>query len=207
MTDFPIEAVFANTASDLLAGRGAELVEVCSGTSRDVVRKAQLLYAVQIRMVAVLKLLPQRHKVQKNVARRPKRQPLDEAATVSEHTIIFNSSGTRAHSLVCRASVATAATFVRDWMKSECKDKGAVANYTYKPIHSSGMCIGKQTIHISHRIMQYRGLLYCRRCGHRGPTRIDKLALCCEAPAKAGRSNLLAIAKGKLPQGMKEWPA
>ena len=74
MTDFPIEAVYANTAADHLASQGAELVEVSSSIANDIVKRAQMLYAVQLRMVAVMQELPSRKKVDRQPVPRKKQR-------------------------------------------------------------------------------------------------------------------------------------
>ena len=78
--------------------------------------------------------------------------------------------------------------------------------------------VKRHNTHPSHRIGIYKGLIYCRECGARGPTKLVRLRQPCD-PRKVvtasgvtklesqnGQSNLDAIRAGKLPIGLIQWP-
>ena len=69
------------------------------------------------------------------------------------------------------------------------------------PIHK-----GDKSIHCSHNIYSYRGLIYCLKCGAVGTNQIRLLAKPCEPPNSNRKSALNRILAGKLPQGQTKWP-
>ena len=60
--------------------------------------------------------------------------------------------------------------------------------------------------HHSHRLFVYRGLVYCNKCGARGPSRLNKLADACEPPSADGQRMLNAVRAGVVPPGLDSWP-
>jgi hypothetical protein len=61
--------------------------------------------------------------------------------------------------------------------------------------------------HSSHKLQLHQGLTFCSNCGRWGARRIAKLGEVCPGqPVGAGPAALAALALGKKPQGLQEWP-
>ena len=71
--------------------------------------------------------------------------------------------------------------------------------------HQPKIQVGTQTIHASHRIAQYRGLVWCWRCGLVGQSRLQGLAAECRPVRARGQRNLSKLRKGQ-PPPQYEWP-
>ena len=68
--------------------------------------------------------------------------------------------------------------------------------------------VGKFSTHYTHTMSVHRGLLFCKKFGCRGPSKLVHLKEPCN-PALDGSyvaANLSAIREGKLPQGLVQWP-
>ena len=91
------------------------------------------------------------------------------------------------------------------WLTTKCKGPNLDSSDRPIAIPCERIHMGSTSIHHSHKINTYRGLLYCQVCGSRGPT-LKKLALDCQPLGHYGRTNLLNISKGKLPIGLSKWP-
>ena len=52
----------------------------------------------------------------------------------------------------------------------------------------------------------FKGLIYCTKCGNRGPSKLVNLSLPCTLPTDYGLRNLAAINEGRLPEQLDKWP-
>ena len=70
--------------------------------------------------------------------------------------------------------------------------------------------IGHQYTHETHELYNYKGLVYCKRCGGYGATKLIRLATRCVPidpnVRSHGSNNLENIRNGKLPRFVKYWP-
>ena len=74
------------------------------------------------------------------------------------------------------------------------------------PIH-----IGGSTLHSSHQLWFYRGLVFCRTCGFYAAHKAQKLKLPCglgyeSLPSPRGYDNIQRILSDKLPRALAAWP-
>ncbi len=74
---------------------------------------------------------------------------------------------------------------------------------------SASIWLGGRSVHHSHSVSSYRGLLFCQHCGMVSARRLRGLLHPC--PGTRGRTaygafNLGAISAHKFPRGIKEWP-
>ena len=72
----------------------------------------------------------------------------------------------------------------------------------FKTIHA-----GNTPTHVSHALYEYRGLVYCNKCGCRGEShRLRKLSKPCQSPTQYGRDAIMALANGRPPPRLSHWP-
>ena len=87
----------------------------------------------------------------------------------------------------------------KQWLLSHCTAIGSSADRpTVLPYES--MHIGNRIAHHTHRLMIYRGLVYCNKCGCIGTNQLRKLGGPCLPPtATYGIPNLRMLHDGILP--------
>ena len=70
--------------------------------------------------------------------------------------------------------------------------------------------IGNRITHESHSLSNFKGLVYCKRCGASGSQRLYKLASQCipvnPQVQSHGQDALNNIKEGRLPRHIKVWP-
>ena len=102
---------------------------------------------------------------------------------------------------------------LRYWLTCKCSSNtsacttsvAAVADRPY-PVPDNVIHIGNQCSHISHKLMRYRGLVYCNNCGAKGLIHMRLLARQCEPPNSGGKQLLKCIRNDKMPPGLDQWP-
>ena len=79
-----------------------------------------------------------------------------------------------------------------------------------RPLSAEIFQVGSKSIHVSHKLNIFKGLMYCRRCGCRASTKgasfIKKLSHPCMPPGAHGLENLKRLSQGKLPRRVTQWP-
>ena len=68
------------------------------------------------------------------------------------------------------------------------------------------MHMGNLSAHVSHKLLTLRGLVYCKKIGGRSTEKFHKLSKPCQPPTQYGKQTLAALAEGKLPYGVNNWP-
>ena len=84
---------------------------------------------------------------------------------------------------------------------------GAIGHPVDKPVPLpyEAVHIGNQLAHYIHKLQIYRGIVYCRICGMRGPTKLHNLAHPCKPPTAYGKQVLSSLNQGRLPAGLSNW--
>ena len=105
----------------------------------------------------------------------------------------------------CFSSVSMHDHSVKHWLATPCHHIGSNHDrprfLAYKSMH-----IGHKIAHVSHKLMIFRNLVYCNRCGMRGTNQLRKLSRVCAPPTEYGRESLQRLNQGKLPPNMSSWP-
>ena len=158
---------------------------------------------IQKRLVAIVKDFPARP--------RPKLGPkidkmsLDHTIILSSHTIYRR--GGRFYCARCRQSHPRAG--VEHWPSSSCNQIGTSSDKP-TPLEFGRYRAGNQVAHFSHSLLEFRGLVYCRKCGFRSHTKMHNLARPClpdgRTVTNAGKANINEISKGLLPYNQLAWP-
>ena len=109
----------------------------------------------------------------------------------------------------CGQSYHNKHEYVRKWLVTDCPKLHSDEDRP-RPLPLELLHIGNQSIHHSHRINTFRGLVYCRVCGARaGSTAtgfLKLLAKPCTLPGTYGKDNIKRLSEGRLPRGVKCWP-
>ena len=103
--------------------------------------------------------------------------------------------------MVCRTFTSRA--LLEDWLNTPCP--GVVQTF-------AGVRSGRRLVHVTHRLRQTRGVLWCKACGHYAVNRCDLLASRCmcigfkRQPSLAGKAFLKRVMVGLPPAGYARWP-
>ena len=107
----------------------------------------------------------------------------------------------------CLQSFSVKDPMAKQWILSCCLAIGTSADQPTPIIHQT-LHIGKQVSHITHHLMTYKGLIYCKKCGGFTSTyKLHKLAKPCIPPTLTGLAALKAISCNRKPVGIQDWPS
>ena len=100
------------------------------------------------------------------------------------------------------------------WLKGSCNSSSAlgcsIRASMVKPVRvlNEGRAIARQQAHASHEVWQYKGLMFCMRCGAVGSRKAQLLVAECRGwTSKHGRGVLEDIGADLVPRGFRIWPA
>ena len=155
-------------------------------------------------LVTIIINLPERKIDKKDKPDKVPKETVSQLLLNTQHTICAD--GTRVSCSVCLSSYRISDSACKDWLKSPCT---AMRPPHYKHTHIDELTsihIGNNTIHVSHNLFKYRGLLYCLKCGALGTKQVRHLAKPCQPPTETGTRNIQCLLAGKKPAGILEWP-
>ena len=195
--------ILANDLADKQAGKAAKRHEISLNISTSFIYYHYLARRIQKRLSKIITCLPNRHK-RKVPKQMYKISPsLEDRFADSLHFPFLDHGKVRcARCLDCLPSFGPT---LCKWLKSECINLDFETDRP-TPYPKEFIQIGKQTSHPSHRLCQFNGLIFCRRCGYYGKNRMIHLASPCDRPGQQGLANLVALRAGRLPQGLFAWP-
>ena len=162
---------------------------------------------IQHRLTVILMSLPprERHKTRTSQQDIPRGPSISEILVQSTH--IVHTSPSRVSCARCRNSFALSDPSAKHWLMSACS---AIATSADRPVPLpfEEIHIGNKFTHISHQLMEYRGLVYCRKCGCRSARAVLRnLGSKCSVPSQTyGVPSLKALREGRLPPGLTGWP-
>ena len=137
------------------------------------------------------------------------RVPLETLLALSTHKLV--KKGNRYNCLACPSSFSCKDPAFRHWIQANCTGSAEVPEspHLYRPVRIHDPThLGNQMSHSSHRLYNYRGLIYCNKCGARsGANQFRKLARPCSELTEPGQVVLNKINKGLMPPGVTSWPA
>ena len=196
--------VKANDHADKQAGLIAERVRVPLHVSAPVIYYTHLTRRIQKRLATILINLPKR--TRRQIAPKVKAtssKSLDYLIANSNHVAYYNDS--RVVCARCRNSFHISDRSLTPFLEGPC---GAIGHPVDKPVPLpyEAVHIGNQIAHHTHKLQIYRGIVYCRICGMRGPTKLHNLAHPCKPPTAYGKQVLSSLNQGRLPAGLSNWP-
>jgi hypothetical protein len=198
-----IEEVEGNSVADILAEVAAHANELPLHITRPYLRNIRLVKRIQLRLAAILTILPNRPKQISSAIKRSYLS-ITEEIEISDHTVFPPSTYFPFyHCACCKSYIAQHSSSLRSWIRSSCLP---VQDDSVKPVPLPiGTKINNKPGHISHRIFSLQGTTYCIKCGAYGsPQRVQNLLKECGPITTAG-SNFLAHIKneGVVPNGSK----
>ena len=163
----------------------------------------KLVTKIQHRLVTIMCSLPSRPKVSK--VHKVKEAPIPWFNIETKH-IPFE-DGSRITCARCKNSFHHKDPNLKRWLTTGCAAIGSAADRPI-PLPYEAIHIGNRNVHSSHNLNQYRGLVYCSKCGCRSEGSVlKKLSQPCQPPTKSyGAPAVKALLNGKKPPGMKVWP-
>ena len=189
-----------NGWADKLAEEAAEECKVSIQAMTDCKFYYRLIKLVQWRLIRISQSLPKRDKYKTVRTPQEEQQTFQDKCDESRHQL--DRSGDRMSCSVCMDSFLIKDPSFLHWLAgrcvSACSPSGNISN---KQIH-----IGNQYVHYTHRLVNHKGLVYCRKCGSRATKLIKLLAKPCEPPSKAGQRTLDCVKQNRPPPGFACWP-
>jgi len=198
--------VLANDNADQLAAKAAEEFKLPINITTPYIFQVKRIKKIQVRLTTIGLYLPQRDK------RKEDKEPKvtinkDNALAETSHNIIQVNN--RYKCTVCLNSFRRDDKGFKHWLITQCvkpSNESIISLHTPVKVNTH-IHLGNSTVHTSHNMYDYRGIMYCNVCGARtGMDQMRYLSKQCQPPGPGGKALLLAIAKNKLPAGLKEWP-
>ena len=204
LSDWDIEC---NDKADQLADQAATLASATIPVpiATNIIYYVSLVSRIQKRLATIIMNLPSREstpcsKSKESVAK----ETIGDLVAQSLHSISL-SNGNRYSCSVCKSNFKKYDPGLRSWLKGSCVNHNP-RDY-HKPFRvTDSIHIGNNTTHQSHDIYNYRGVIYCNKCGNFGVKHFNNLSRQCQPPRTAGVRLLKCIDTGQLPVGVSEWP-
>ena len=196
--------VHGNNSADGKAGDAAKKFALPLNVTSAVSYYYRLISKIQLRFISIVLNLPNRAKSTKQRVPLILNDPIESLISKSSHVIHRNHN--RITCLRCSNSFNIKDSSLRSFLQSQCFAIGTNAD---KPVlvPLEIKHIGNKSTHHSHKLSSFKGLIFCTKCGMRGPTRLVNLSKPCEGPTGYGKRNLEAIFQGKLPEQLDAWPS
>ena len=214
---YPIHPVdlIGNSAADSLANHAALQCQVIHHDAIDLKFHYALIRRIQARAIAVLSNVVPTYgtlaRPKSLAAPRAFTPALGALAVASRHTCTV--LGPRMWCHTCQQVAPFDRDGLRAWLQSACIPDRQVASTRFngntRPVRfppGRMVRIGWQTVHPDHVIMVYRGLLFCRVCGHYASKRAIKLAEPCRDRSRHAKLRAAALLNGQLPSGLQSFP-
>ena len=196
--------IIGNEFADRFAGIAAEEVQVSVQTASDCKYYYSLTKNIQLRIAKIIMSLPSRSKIRTVRTAKEIALTLNQKIDASSHQPVLKGSRYTCHT--CGNSFLTNDPSFQHWLLTPCIPVPSCSRPT--PLSSNNLHIGNQSIHFSHKMSNYKGFVYCKKCGsRRGALCIKNLARPCQPASNFGKSTLSALSHGRMPPGLTEWPA
>ena len=198
--------ILANALADREAGEAARSHEISQNIAASFIYYYGLTRKIQRRCAAIICSLPNRLKtrVPKNLFS-PQPVSVDSLLHNSSH-FVFVDNRNKIRCARCLDCMPASGSRVRQWLKSECANF-KVDEIRPVPLKAEIVQLGNRSSHPTHQIFHFKGLIFCNKCGYRGPQKLVGLFRPCKPPSQQGKQNLKDLAAGRLPYGLSQWPA
>ena len=192
-----------NEQADKYAGKMADDVTVPLHVSAPITYHYNLIKWIQKRLTTIVTYLPNRKYKRPPPSATTPKPSLEFEKAKSQHVLFRD--GSRIKCSRCLNSFSAVDNQVVQFVRSCCAAIGSCVDKPI-PLHSNILHIGNQTAHHSHKLLIYKGLVYCNKCGMRGVHKFHNLSRQCNPPTTYGKVTKEAVAQGKLPPLMTHWP-
>ncbi len=120
----------------------------------------------------IITLLPGRPKHKKVSAPKVVKPSLDTLSAQSNHVALIQ--GSRVKCARCLNNFSRDDASLPHFLSMSCSGLGSSIDRPI-PMKQESIHIGKQTVHHTHSIHTFRGLIYCNNCGMRSSTKLHNL--------------------------------
>ena len=199
--------VLANHQADHYAGAAAKAHQIDKDVAIKYLKNVALMIDIQKRNGVILVNLPDRDINKRNKPDPVKRVKFDDLLKDTTHKVSIKNMVVKCK--LCLNAFSMQDPACKHWLKTRCQPIHTVQpQVLHKPIPLTDQIhLGRQITHVSHKLVNYRGIVYCSKCGTRaGKNQIRYLAKPCQPPELAGFRLLACIENGKLPAGCTSWP-
>ena len=199
--------VQGNSFADHFAGVSSALVSVPSSIYGPIIDNYKLPKLIQARIICIIQNLPARQRKQTILAAKELKPNLEQLVNNSKHIIIPNDG--RYTCKICLSSFSHSDPELKTWLRSACTGSSftTLSHDRPNPINEKFIHVGNQYIHVTHKLCNYKGFVYCGKCGYRkGSNQVRNLAKPCAPPGSFGAATLKAIQQGRLPPRLHSWP-
>ena len=212
--------ILGNELADRLANRAAEAYEVAYQDSIDLLWYYSTIRKIQARLLVIIShIIPERTAVPAAPPRVPRQPSTPVACAVFSSQHCFYMLGPSMHCYNCFQQAPRPKQLLLQWLAAPCRAERAYAYLRltgeHRPVQlpaSRPVNVGRRTLHSSHSLAAYRGLIFCTKCGYYAHHRALHLADRCTWPPSNPREVNQAInrvrnlRRGILPGGVRDWP-
>ena len=206
--------ILGNQLADQLAERASTLYQVAHQDATDLLWYYGVCLRIQARALVILShVIPERSAVPAAPPRVPRAvsTPIGVALFQTKHDISIFGPTMRCN--MCFEQAPRLKEHIIDWLGSPCK-----VDRTYAYAHFTGSHrpvdlpkhrptpIGRRLAHITHDLMTFKGLVFCKSCGYYAHRRMLRLANACTGMGEAARKRVQSLRRGHLPTGVRDWP-
>ena len=196
--------VEASDMADKYAGETAQKYELPNPVTCGPIYYFNLIKKIQKRLATILINLPDRTIDKEEKLEKTPKPTVQHLLLNTQHTVCTD--GTRVSCSVCLSSYKVSDSACKDWLSSQCVSIRSSHGGHTKIDDTASIHIGNKTIHVSHNLFKYRGLIYCLKCGALGTMQVRYLARPCQPPTATGAKNIEYLLAGKKPASISSWP-
>ena len=203
-TDVSIIDVRANNWADIQAKIGAQRICVDLNTSSPIIFYTSLVKRIQNRLIAIITNLPHRINTHTKRIAAPK-ENIEATMQRSTHVCFVQSDRMQCARCLSSIPINNHNKCLR-FLASDCATIGSDTDRPV-PLSSDLVQIGKLDIHVSHKLLVFKGIVFCDKCGAISQRKkLGNLASVCCPPTTYGKNNLERLRKGNLPINVLTWP-
>ncbi len=197
--------ILGNDHADKLAVSAAKQACVTLDVSAPILYYSYLVKRIQNRLATILINLPNRPK--REYEQKPNKPgfPFLDALKSSTHVLYEQDGRFSCARCLCNCKFKDPA--LKHWLSSQCVAIGSNKDRPIRLLHSH-VHVGNLSVHHSHKLYIYCGLIYCNKCGARsGRLGLKLLSHQCGPPTEYGQQSLDALRQCKKPPNLDRWPS
>jgi len=192
VSDLDIEA---NDKADELAGEAAARCTIPQSIAINHIYYVHLVKNIQERLATILLCLPHRDAVKS--CKEPKIK-IDKMQLIEESQHDIKIIDNRYYCSKCQSSFAAGDCSTKHWLCASCPGKPQIAAHRPEKIIDI-VHRGNSSSHVSHDLYNYKGLIFCNKCGAYGIEHFCNIANECPGQTQAGARLRKKIDSGILP--------
>ncbi|MDP6586649.1 MAG: hypothetical protein QF535_18485 [Anaerolineales bacterium] len=187
--------IAANDKADELAGEAAARCTIPQSIATNHIYYVHLVKNIQQRLTTILMCLPHRDAIKS--CKEPKVK-IDKKQLIEESSHDIKIVDNRYYCSKCLNSFAAGDTSTKHWLCASCPGKPQIAAFRPEKIMDI-VHRGNNSSHVSHDLYNYKGLIYCNKCGAYGIEHFCNIANECPGQTQAGARLRKKIDNGILP--------